>query len=31
MPKFVIERELPDAGKLRTEELLAISEKSCGF
>jgi hypothetical protein len=30
MPKFVIERELPGAGKLRPEELRAISEKSCG-
>jgi hypothetical protein len=30
MPKFVIERELPGAGKLGTEELQAISQKSCG-
>ena len=30
MPKFVIERELPGAGKLGTEELQAISLKSCG-
>ena len=30
MPKFVIERELPGAGKLRAEELRAISEKSNG-
>ena len=30
MPKFVIERELPGAGKLRPEELRAISEKSNG-
>jgi len=29
MPKFVIERELPGAGKLKTEELQAISQKSC--
>lgn len=30
MPKFVIEREIPDAGKLSTEQLKAISQKSCG-
>jgi hypothetical protein len=30
MPKYVIEREIPDAGKLSTEELQAISQKSCG-
>ncbi len=29
MPKFVIERELPGAGKLSAEELQAISQKSC--
>ncbi len=29
MPKFVIERELPDAGKLSQDELHAISQKSC--
>jgi hypothetical protein len=28
MPKFVIERELPGAGKLSKAELKAISEKS---
>ena len=28
MPKFMIERELPGAGKLSGEELHAISEKS---
>ena len=28
MPKFVIERELPGAGKLSAQELRAISEKS---
>ena len=28
MPKFVIERPLPGAGKLSTEELHGISEKS---
>jgi hypothetical protein len=30
MPKFVIERELPGAGKLSPEELQGISQKSCG-
>ena len=30
MPKFVIEREIPGAGKLSTQELHAISQKSCG-
>ena len=30
MPKFVIERELPGAGKLSAKELQAISQKSCG-
>lgn len=30
MPKYVIERELPDAGKLSAEQLQAISQKSCG-
>ena len=30
MPKYVIEREIPDAGKLSTEQLQAISQKSCG-
>ena len=30
MPKFVIERELPGAGKLSPSELQAISQKSCG-
>ena len=29
MPKFVIERELPGAGKLSPAELQAISQKSC--
>jgi hypothetical protein len=28
MPKYVIERELPGAGKLSPEELQAISQKS---
>ena len=30
MPKFVIERELPGAGKLSPQELQAVSQKSCG-
>ena len=30
MPKYVIEREIPGAGKLSHEELQAISQKSCG-
>ena len=30
MPKFVIERDLPGAGKLTAAELRGISEKSCG-
>ena len=30
MPKFVIEREIPGAGKLSAAELQAISQKSCG-
>ncbi len=29
MPKFVIEREIPGAGKLNPEELKTISLKSC--
>ncbi len=29
MPKFVIEREIPGAGKLTPDELKAISKKSC--
>ena len=29
MPKFVIEREIPGAGKLSKAELQAISQKSC--
>ena len=29
MPRFLIERELPDAGKLSPEQLRAISRKSC--
>ena len=30
MPKFLIEREIPGAGKLSPGELQAISQKSCG-
>jgi hypothetical protein len=30
MPKFVIEREIPGAGDLSSQELQAISQKSCG-
>src|ERR1700690_295283 len=30
MPKFVIEREIPEVGKLQAEQLQAISQKSCG-
>ena len=30
MPKFVIEREIPGAGKLSPEQLQGISQKSCG-
>ena len=30
MPKFVIERELPGAGKLSPAELQGLSQKSCG-
>jgi hypothetical protein len=29
MPKFVIEREIPGAGKLTPEQLHGISQKSC--
>lgn len=30
MPRYVIERELPGAGNLTTEQLQGISQKSCG-
>ena len=30
MPKFVIEREIPEAGKLSSEQLEAISQTSYG-
>lgn len=29
MPKYVIERNIPGAGKLSADELQAISQKSC--
>jgi hypothetical protein len=30
MPKFVIEREIPECGKFTPEQLHAISQTSCG-
>ena len=30
MPKYVIERDLPGAGKLSAGDLQAVSQKSCG-
>jgi hypothetical protein len=30
MPRYVIEREIPGAGKLSAQELKVISKKSCG-
>jgi hypothetical protein len=30
MPKYLIERELPGAGKLTPDQLKTISQKSCG-
>jgi len=30
MPKYVIERELPGAGRLSAQQLQGISQKSCG-
>jgi hypothetical protein len=29
MPRFVIEREIPGAGKLSSQELQGVSQKSC--
>ena len=29
MPKYIIEREIPGAGKLSADELKAVSQKSC--
>jgi hypothetical protein len=31
MPKFVIERDMPGAGKLSPEQLQTISQKSCSI
>jgi hypothetical protein len=30
MPKFIIERDIPNAGALSAQELQGISQKSCG-
>jgi cell division inhibitor SulA len=30
MPKYIIEREIPGAGKLTSDQLQAVSQKSCG-
>jgi hypothetical protein len=30
MPKYLIEREIPGAGKLSPQELKGIAQKSCG-
>jgi hypothetical protein len=30
MPKFVIERDIPGAGKMSAADLKSISQKSCG-
>ena len=30
MPKYVIEREIPGAGKLTPEQLQGVAQKSCG-
>ena len=30
MPKYLIERDLPGAGKLAPQELQAVAQKSCG-
>lgn len=31
MPKYIIEREIPGAGRLSNEELHGIAQKSCGI
>jgi hypothetical protein len=31
MPKFLIERDIPDVGKLSESELRGIAQKSCGI
>ena len=30
MPKFVIERDIPEAGKLTDDQLQGVAKKSCG-
>jgi hypothetical protein len=30
MPRFVIEREIPDVGKLTAQQLQGVARKSCG-
>ncbi len=30
MPRYIIERNIPEAGKLTPQELKAISQQSCG-
>ena len=30
MPKFVIERDIPEAGELSLQQLQSMSQKSCG-
>ena len=30
MPKYIIEREIPEAGTLTTQDLQTISQRSCG-
>jgi hypothetical protein len=31
MPKYIIEREIPNAGSLTTDDLQGISQKSCSI
>ncbi|NOT13907.1 MAG: DUF4242 domain-containing protein [Methylococcaceae bacterium] len=31
MPKYIIEREIPNAGSLSAQDLQGISQKSCGI
>ena len=31
MPKYIVEREIPQAGNLSPQELQSISRKSCGI
>jgi hypothetical protein len=31
MPKYIIEREIPNAGALSAQELQGISQKSCSI